>query len=155
VLMSLLGYPLVAVALPHRHPMVNGFFNHQRERTGVQVVPSSGVAIRRVYRALEQNKLVAIVSDRDFVGNGLKMDFLGAEKIMPRGAAVLSVRTGAPMVPGFVIRRPDDTHVLEFLEPLDTRVPEDDIVREGARVIEKIIRKYPDQWLMFREFWKE
>lgn len=155
VFMSLLGYPMVAVALPHRHPKVNSFFNHQRSRIGVQVVPSMGTAIRRVYSALKANKLVAIVSDRDFLGGGIKMDFLGAEKIMPRGAAVLAGRTGAPIIPAFVIRRPDDTHVLEFLKPLNTQASEEEIVREGAKVIESIIRRYPAQWLMFREFWKE
>jgi lauroyl/myristoyl acyltransferase len=155
IFMSLLGYPMFAVALPHQHRKVNEFFNRQRQRAGVEVVPSLGAAIRRVYHAVQNNKLVAVVGDRDFAHAGIKMDFLGAQKVMPRGPAVLAMRTGATVVPGFMVRQPDDTHVLEFQEPICMEGTELDIVRRFASSIEKMIYRYPDQWLMFREFWKE
>ncbi len=155
VFMALLGYPMIFVALPHGHEKVNSFFNQQREKRGVIVVPSLGVALRRIYEALKNNKLVALVGDRDFASGGRKMPFLGLEKIIPRGAAALSMRTGAPIIPAFVIRQPDNTHVLEFLKPIASNGSEDDIIAEYTKVIEEKIRQYPSQWLMFREFWKE
>lgn len=153
--MSILGYPVIAVALPHNYRKINSFFNHQREKRGVVVVPSLGLAIRRIYEALKNNKLVALVGDRDFTSAGQKMDFLGATKIIPRGPAVLALRTGAPIVPAFVIRQKDDTHVVEFEEPIQDLSSEERIMSQCVKLIEAKIRQYPCQWLMFREFWKE
>jgi KDO2-lipid IV(A) lauroyltransferase len=155
VFMSLLGYPVIAVALPHRHARVNAFFNRQRERIGVEVVSSSGLALRRIFSALKDNKMVALVGDRDFANGGKKMPFLGREKTIPRGPALLAKRTGASIVPGFVIRQDDDTHVIKFLKPLNTERSEEEIITSCTRLIESMIRQYPSQWLIFREFWKE
>lgn len=153
--MALSGYPMLGVALPHRHTKVNDFFNYQRERMGMMVIPSSGVAVRRIYEALSKNKIVALVGDRDFAAAGKVMPFLGATKIIPRGPAVLNKRTGAPIIPWFVIRQDDDTHLLKFFPPLKSTGTEEETMREYASVIEGVIRSFPDQWLMFREFWKE
>jgi lauroyl/myristoyl acyltransferase len=155
VLMSLIGYPMVAVALPHKHPWVNAFFNRQRERVGVIVVPSLGAAVRRIFTSLKENKLVALVGDRDFANAGIKVPFLGAQKTMPRGPAVLARRTGAAIVPAFVIRQSDDTHVLEFQPSLPTDLGEEELIHAYTAVIERQIRRDPGQWLMFREFWHE
>jgi len=153
--MALLGYPMTGVALPHRHWKVNKFFNHQRESMGLAVIPSTGLAIRRVYEALANNRVVALVGDRDFAGAGIVLPFLGASKIIPRGPAVLTKRTGAPIIPGFVAKQDDGRYLLEFFPPLNTDAGEEDVIRDYSSVIESIIRSYPDQWLMFREFWKE
>lgn len=155
VFMSLLGYPMIAVALPHKHRKVNAFFNRQRERIGVTVVPSLGIAIRRIYDALKENKMVALVGDRDFTNGGVKLPFLGASKIIPRGPAYLALRTGAAIVPGFAIRQPDDTIVVEFSEPAEKMASEEEIVVWYKKIIEDKIRQHPTQWLMFREFWNE
>lgn len=155
VAMASMGYPILAVALPHRHRKVNEFFNYQRERLGMAVVPSVGVAVRRIYEALSKNKIIALVGDRDFANGGNKMPFLGVSKGIPRGPAVLSKRTGATIVPGFVIRQKDDSSVLTFYPALDPKESEEEMISDYVKVIEEMIRRYPSQWLMFREFWKE
>lgn len=155
VFMALMGYPMVAVALPHRHPKVNSFFNNQRQKLGMRVISSTGVAVRHIYDALKKNKIVALVGDRDFANSGKRMPFLGETKIIPRGPAVLALRTGAVIIPGFVVRQKDDTHILKFLPPLRSDCSEDEITAQCAKTIEGIIRRHPEQWLMFREFWKE
>ncbi|QAT17035.1 hypothetical protein BU251_04435 [Candidatus Velamenicoccus archaeovorus] len=155
VCMALLGYPFVAVALPHRHPKVNALFNRQRERIGAIVVPSLGIALRRIYEALHKNQLVALVGDRVFSNNGKLMDFLGEKKMMPRGPAILATRTGAAIITGFVARDEHDHHTLTFSRPLAQGLTEDEYIEAYTRSIEAQIRKYPTQWMMFREFWKE
>jgi len=155
VFLSLLGYPMVAVALPHRDRRVNNLFNRQRQRIGVKVIASQGVALRHIYDALKANSVVALVGDRDFTNTGVSMPFLGAEKMIPRGPAILTLRTGAPIVLAFVVRQPDDTHVIEFRKLPEAPQEERAIAAAYARAIEEMIRRYPTQWLMFREFWKE
>jgi len=155
VFMSLLGYPMVAVALPHRDRRINNMFNRQRQRIGVKVVPSQGVAVRHIYACLKGNAIVALVGDRDFAGTGVRMPFLGAEKMIPRGPAVLTLRTGAPIVMCFVLREPGDKIVIEFSKLPETPREEKSITAAFVREIEQKVRQYPTQWLMFREFWKE
>ncbi len=161
VLLSKLGYALMIIALPHKERPVNDLFNHQREVHGITVV-STNNAIRKCMEHLKNNKIIAIAADRDFTVKGGELtDFLGAKAMIPRGAAIFSHKTGAPILPTFLIRQEDKTFRLSILEPLPELIQREDISEEEAvrdimrqylRVIEQEIRRYPTQWLLFREF---
>jgi len=154
--LSLLGYPLMAIALDHKDPRINNFFKMRRQSKGIEVV-SLGSSVKQCYRGLRNNKIVALLSDREFGKSGYESDFLGRKKIIPRGAAVLALRTGAPLVPVFVIRQGLNQIKIECLPALDIRdnSSELDVIKKYAKIMEEYIYKYPSQWLMFREFWKE
>lgn len=162
VLLTVLGFPLMAVALPHKERPVNELFNSQRKFRGMEVIPTSG-AIKKCLEGLKNNKMVAIVGDRDFSGKagGEIMDFLGYKAFIPKGAGIFARKTGAPIVPTFLIRERDDTFTLHIEEPifppsLQANVSEHEailgIMRAYVAAIEKQIRRYPTQWLMFRDF---
>ncbi len=160
VLLPMMGYPISMIALPHKDPRVNLFFNQQREFFGTQVVPTT-VAVRRCMEHLKRNRLVAMLVERDFSQHGLVMDFLGKPTMIPKGAALFSLKTGAPIIPCFFIRKQDDYFDVNFHSPIYPPVVQGDITEEVLRayikqylvVIEAHIRQYPSQWLMFREFW--
>jgi Kdo2-lipid IVA lauroyltransferase/acyltransferase len=161
--LSLLGYPSVAIALPHKERPVNDLFNRQREARGLTIVPTSQ-AIRRSLHTLQHNGIVSILADRDFSSNGFVLDFLGKKALIPRGAALFALKTGAAIVPSFLIRGANDTHTLIVEEPI---YPEENkngqmseesllsLMKKHTAVIEQKIREYPTQWLMFRKFWVE
>ena len=163
VLLNMLGYPLMAVTLPHKERPVNDLFNHQREVHGITVVATHN-AIRKCMEQLKSNKIIAIVGDRDFtVKGGELIDFLGTKALIPKGAAIFSKKTGAPVIPTFLVREPDGTFRLSILEPMfppkeadEEGLPEEEAIRRIMRrylaVIEDQIRRYPTQWLLFREF---
>lgn len=163
VLLNMLGYPLMAVTLPHKERPVNDLFNHQREVHGITVVATHN-AIRKCMEQLKSNKIIAIVGDRDFtVKGGELIDFLGAKALIPKGAAIFSKKTGAPIIPTFLIREPDGTFRLSILEPMfppkevdEGGLPEEEAIRRIMRrylaVVEDQIRRYPTQWMLFREF---
>jgi len=157
---ALLGYPLYAIALPHKNKNVNLFFDEQRKHFGVGIIPV-GVAVRRCFSLLKKKKMVAFLGDRDFLGGGIEVEFLGEKAYLPLGAAVFSYRTLAPIVPSFFIRKKDDSFFLVFEDPIypvdkEGRLrSEYEIMRNYLRVIEKYIRKYPEQWYMFQPFWKK
>ena len=161
ILLSMLGYPLMIIALPHKERPVNDLFNHQRESRGITVVPPH-TAIRRCLETLRSNKLVAIAADRDFTQSGVVMDFLGRKALIPKGAALFALKTGAPIVPCFLIRNPDNSFTLSLEEPIVPPLETDEYIKESilstlmkqyTKVIEEKIRQFPTQWLMFREFW--
>lgn len=155
VVIALLGYPFWAVALEHRDKRVNEFFNYQRESKGMKVIPL-GKAVRQCLRLLTENKIVALVGDRDFTGRGAVLDFFGKPTYLPEGPAAFAIKAQAAIVPGFMLRNPDDTFTLRLEKPLyhETGGTEELIMRYKV-VIEEYIRKYPDQWYMFKKFWVE
>lgn len=160
VVIALLGYPFWAVALPHKDKRVDKFFNLQRETKGVRVIPL-GKAVRQSLSVLRENKVLALVGDRDFTEKGLILDFFGKPTLFPQGPAALALKTGARIVPGFMLRNEDDSFTLRFEKPLEFTPSGDrnkDITGLTAQfrdIFENYIRKYPDQWYVFRKFWKD
>ena len=158
VAVAIKGYPIAAVALPHRHKKVDMFFNSQRESSGLRVIPL-GQAARDSLKALRQNQIIALVGDRDFTNKGEIIDFLGMPTYLPEGPAVFSLKTGASILPVFVLRESDDTFTLKFEKPIEFNPTGDKIndrrnlIFQYKLVIEDYIRHYPEQWLMFRRFW--
>jgi KDO2-lipid IV(A) lauroyltransferase len=155
-----LGFPLSVVALAHKDPKVNALFNAQREAFGAVVIQTD-VAVRRVVEHLKKNRLVAILGDRDFGINGIKMDFLGCPSVIPKGAAYFSLKTGVPIIPLFFIRTRENHFEIKVYPPIYPPLLEDAIIPEKVAVnyiqqyltiIEDEIRKNPSQWLLFREF---
>jgi len=63
-LLSFLGYPITAIALPHKERPVNDLFNHQRVVKGIKVVPTH-LAFKACYDALAKNELIALLADRE------------------------------------------------------------------------------------------
>ena len=161
VIFSTLGYPLLAVAMPHKERPVNDLFNDQREAKGITVVPMN-LAVRRCLEALKENKLVALVADRDFSQNGEVLPFLDRQALIPKGVAAFSLKTGAPIIPTFLIRKDDDTFTLTVCDPIyppqgslekDEKQKIVGIIQQYLSFIEAKIRQHPTQWLMFREYW--
>lgn len=159
--LSKLGYPLSVVALPHQDKRVNAFFNEQRSYFGTTVI-SSTTAIRRCLEHARANRFVAILAERDFSDHGMVMDFLGKPTLIPKGAAIFSLKTGAPIVPAFFIREDNDDFYITFDKPIyppsleKGKVDEkhiESLIRQYIDIIQDRIKEYPQQWLMFREFW--
>lgn len=158
VVVALLGYPLWAVVLTHKDKRVNNFFNFQRQSKGVGII-QLGKAVRQSLKILKENKVLALVGDRDFTETGIFMDFFGKPTFFPKGAAAFSLKTGATIVPGFMVRNSDDSFTLSIEKPLEFIPSKDkekdikEIISRYKIIFEDYIRRYPDQWYMFRTFW--
>lgn len=158
IVIALMGYPLWVVALTHKYHKVNKFFNRQRESKGVKVIPL-GKAVRKCLDVLKQNQLLGLVGDRDFTEKGIVLDFFGKPSIFPEGPAAFCLKTGSPIVPGFMLRNKDDSFTLIIEKAIDFKPTGDSkkdlqaLIRDYIALFEGYIRRYPDQWYMFRRFW--
>lgn len=159
-LLGRMGYPVTAVALPHKERRVNELFNRQRRNYGVTVIPTN-TAVRRCIKALRENKCVALLGDRDFGSFGEPLPFFGRTTLIPKGPAFFALKTGAVILPSFVIPRQDGKYEVHFHEPIipperhsggDEHVMMVDLTKKMVAVIQEKIRAYPTHWLMFREF---
>jgi KDO2-lipid IV(A) lauroyltransferase len=158
VVVALSGYPLWAVALEHKEKEVNDFFDSQRKSKGVNVIPFSK-AVRQCLDLLNDNKIIALVGDRDFTGNGVITDFFGKRARFPDGPAAFALKTGASILPCFMVRNPDDSFTLKIEKPfqfVSQGDKKEDIkmcIHEYIKIFEGYIRNYPEQWYIFRKFW--
>jgi KDO2-lipid IV(A) lauroyltransferase len=160
VVIALLGFPFWVVALPHKYKKEDEFFNFQRERKGIKVIPL-GKAVRACLDVLKKNEIVALVGDRDFTEKGIVLHFFGRPAFFPEGPAAFALKTGAIIVPGFMLRNKDASFTLRIEKPLEfvsTGNKEKDlqeIIIKYKLIFEDYIRRFPDQWYMFRRFWVE
>ncbi|MCU0666010.1 MAG: lysophospholipid acyltransferase family protein [Candidatus Omnitrophica bacterium] len=158
--MGVLGHALSAVALVHQDKKVNDFFNRQRQSKGLTVIPF-GKAVRQCLRVLEEKGILALVGDRDFGERGQLIDFFGKKTLFPEGPAAFGLKTGALIVPIFMVRNNDDTFTLHFNRPIECKNSGDkknDLIRtifEYKEIFERYIKQYPEQWYMFRKFYKQ
>jgi lauroyl/myristoyl acyltransferase len=160
VVIAQLGYPFWAVALPHKNKKVNTFFDAQRNSKGVKVI-AMGKAVRSCIAEIRKKHMVALVGDRDFSEKGIIIDFFGKPTHFPEGPAALSLITGASIVPGFMLRNPDNSFTLRIEKPIEfspsgNKAKDlEDLIGVYKSIFQDYIRKYPEQWYVFRRFWVE
>ncbi len=148
-----LGYPINAVVLEQRSAKLNKFFQHYRRRRGMAVIPL-GHAVPELIRALRRRECVALLADRDYSRRTDFATFCGASACLPRGPVWLAEKTGAPIVPGFLIRREDETFEMRFYTPIHPGgKTAEQMQREVCAVLEDAILRNPDQWFMFERVW--
>lgn len=158
IIMSKLGFRLNSVALTHDNRLVNKIFVGQRQSAGSNVLGLGN--IRGCISALKRNEILALVGDKDFSNNSVTVKFFGRDAEFPRGPAMLSLRTGARILPGFLLREKDGFNMI-LHGPIQFEkkgIFEEDVVeltRSYVSVIENIVRQYPTQWIMFRKFYKD
>lgn len=152
-----LGYKVHAVTLDHPDKRSTKLFEKQRKTCGVHVI-SIGPALKQCFKALKKNELVAILGDRDFTNNGESISFFGRDALVPKGAASFSLRTGAPIVPCFVIREKSDRFRYVFERPIlppakGTQNAIRGLMNTSIKIIEQYIKRHPDQWYVFGKVW--
>lgn len=161
-LMAKLGYKLNIVALDHSDQRINDIFIQRRKKAGTNIA-SIGNAKQFCLSALKRNEIVAIAGDRPYGENGIDINFFGKTTRIPRGAALFSVRTGAPLIIVFTYKTDDKNgdNKMVFEEPIPVKrdLPVHAAMRDATQYFinrfELYIRKYPSQWYMFHHVWKD
>lgn len=103
---------------------------------------------------LQQGGMVGMQMDRAGLGGTRSVPFLGGRLRMPRGPARLAVLSEAYVLPVFAVFNEEGTYDVLAEEPIDARGrDEDDVLRSLAEVLERYVRRYPDQWLMMQDPW--
>lgn len=159
IAVALLGFPINAVALSHENTKINRLFVHQRATKGVGVIPV-GASTREYLNVLKEKQLIALAGDRLTSGGGIKVDFMNRPTTVPRGPALLSLRTGAPILPAFMIRTAEDKFKLIFEAPIysnglkkNLAEAEHLLTQKVIAIIESYVKKYPEQWFIFYNVW--
>jgi KDO2-lipid IV(A) lauroyltransferase len=153
--LAALGYKFNAVALWVPDEKLNGLYQHYRISRNINPIPF-GRAARECIRKLRGNEIVAVVGDRDFSASVQTVEFFGRPARLPDGPAKLALATGSPLLPIFMIRLPGDTFAYIVDEPIwadKNRHSVDDVMRQIAVALERVIRLHSEQWFLFHNLW--
>ena len=154
------GYPINAVTNELPSGGLNGLVVASRARIGMKMIPLGPSSLRSIMKALQRNELVALASDLFAGERGVSVSFFNRPALFPPGPASIALKTGAPIIPVWVRREPTNAYVAEIEAPLEvsrTGDPARDVQVTTERIVEffeRIIRREPDQWLVFLPVWR-
>ena len=143
-------------ARAHAAPGVERLFVERRQANGLSVFPERH-SVPGVVGLLRSGGGVGMLVDRDITHEGARADFFGRPTRMPRAHVSLALRTGAVILPGFLVREAGGRQRLVFEPPLDPRQLGglEGGVEACLKILEKYIRRYPEQWMVFEPVWPE
>ena len=158
---SLRGYPMSVVIRRLDNPRVDAFVNGIRCMHGNRVLHKDDFA-RGLLSAMHRGDTVGILMDTNMTPpQGVFVPFFGVEACTASGLARVALKTGAAVLPGFLLwEKSEKRYVLHFGKELDlvrTGDTQADILANTAlfaATTEAYIRRYPEQWLWVHRRWK-
>lgn len=157
--MAMAGYPVASVIKTQPNEQHTKLINEYREMTGIEIFTRGTTEVISAARALKQGRFIGLLADQDAGPNGLFIEFLGKMSSTPSGPTIFAKKFKVPVVPIFIVRKPEGGHRVIMHEPLyyqDTGHPEDDIYNftvKITKIIDATIRQYPDEWVWFQKRW--
>lgn len=153
------GFPMATVVKRQPNDQHTRILNEYRQKAGIEVFARGGSELVGAAKALKQGKVLGFLADQDAGASGAVISFLGKMASTPLGPAVFAKRFQAPVVPIFIVRRPEGGHRVLIHPPFyyeDTGNEDRDIYNltlKMTHIIEDTIRAYPDEWLWFQKRW--
>jgi len=158
---ALYGFPLHYMARPLDNLQLNSLVNQYRCLSGNRPIYKNESA-RMLLKILRSAGTVGILADQNTMPDeGMFVDFFGTPACTTTGIARVALHTDAAVVPGYAYW--DESigkYRLRFepaVELSRTGDTERDVfvnTQKFAKVIEGIIRKYPEQWVWVHARWK-
>ena len=151
-----LGLDLMILTEPLQPRSVHDFVHAVRAiaAPGVRYVPADLGGVRATLEHLRAGGTLAVLGDRDVLGNGDPLTFFGERARLPGGIADLALRTGAAVVPGIALRTSRGGIRAVVRPPLDLAgLDREEAGRRIAAALEAGIALAPDQWFPLSPVW--
>ncbi len=158
-ILALNGFPIAVIADRFRNERLNRLVLGSREHLGMTIIPADRMG-PGILRALRRNDVVAVLADIPAPERGVKVEFFGGTVAVSDGPARLALRTGASVVVGALPRIARWTdRVAGVIAPVaftatgETEADVRTLTQAIFAHMEQVIRRYPDQWYIFRHLW--
>jgi KDO2-lipid IV(A) lauroyltransferase len=130
------------------------------ERLRIVDLRGGARATVKLLQALGRNEIVAIQGDRVYrQHHAAEVPFFAAKAEFPLGPFLLSQVSGAPVLPGFVVRRGWLRYRVLMGEPIlpaatgNRERDQQEGLRQAVGFLESQLADYYDQWVNFFSFW--
>ncbi len=157
---SLIGYPANVLVRPLDNKYLDKVVNKYRSKGGNKLIPKKN-ATKEVLRCLSKGEMLGVLIDQNVsIGDRVFVDFFNHPASTITAPAILALRTGAAVVPAFIIRQSDRTHKIVYEPEIELQKSGDkqqDIrtnMQQFTKAIEEYVRRYPEQWFWMHRRWK-
>ncbi len=153
------GYPMSIVAEDIQPPKLYDYVNRLRSRFGLKLIKMGSLEVRLIYKLLRNGEGLMLAQDRDVNDTGVPVKFFDAIADLPPGPVALALRLKVPLIPVHTTRLPNNSNVVTIFPPLELeRTGDNDLdlqvnLRRVTQLIEEMILKAPDQWVVLQRVW--
>jgi len=151
---------LVLLARAMKPDFLNRQVNNMRSRYGNTVLDKMD-SLSEMQRLLGGGQSLGLVIDQGTkISEGEEVVFLGHRVTATPVVALMARRYKCPVIPAFTVREADGELTIVYDPPLKFKRSKDirADLRENTQimmsVIEKAVRRYPEQWFWFNKRWK-
>jgi KDO2-lipid IV(A) lauroyltransferase len=142
------------------NPLIEEFVEGLRTKFGAKTIDKKTSA-RQMFRLLQAGELLGIVADLNAQEReGVFVDFFGVPASTTAGLAKLALRCDAIVLPAFAVWQQEKQKYLLKIEPpvayertgdhaRDVR----ELTQKITQIIEKYVRRFPEQWLWIHKRW--
>lgn len=157
--LAMSGFPVASIVKRQPNEQYTKILNEYREMVGIEIFTRGTTELVAAVKALKKGRVLAFFSDQDAGDKGIFVNFLGKMASSPGGLALFSRKLGVPVIPIFMVRRPEGGHRAIISPPIHFEPTENEaedlyrFTKETTQIIEDMIRQYPDEWLWFQKRW--
>jgi len=156
------GYPFNVIINEGNFPKFMKSFGTYQRRVGQKFFPPkpASSAIKKSLNCLRRNEILYLIADEQQRRGGLPVSFFGKTAYSPPGPAIFSLKTGAPILPMFVLREKGIPQTLWIGSPIeiertfDGKKDTELLTAKFTKAIEDAVRYYPSQWTWLNRRWK-
>jgi Kdo2-lipid IVA lauroyltransferase/acyltransferase len=149
------GLPMSVVARPAHDERLDSVLVGLRARYGNRTIGRGAAGgARELLSALRGGGAIGILIDQDTRVDGTWVPFFGRPAFTPLGAAQIGRRAGVAVVPTFIERLADGSHLARYEPALE--LPEDPVAATALMTarIEAQVRRVPEQWVWMHRRWR-
>ncbi|MCX8043937.1 MAG: lysophospholipid acyltransferase family protein [Desulfobacterota bacterium] len=156
------GYPFVMVIRDPANKVISAMYAKGREMIELRSLSTEPerVFYRQALATLRNNGVLCLIADENKRRGGIFVEFFGHPASTAPGPAALALRTGAPIIPIFIVRNPDTTlrvvieRELQWQHRGDQEGDMLEITAAYTRIIEHYVRKHLTQWMWTNFRWR-
>jgi len=133
--------------------------NKLREQTGLDIAPINRRVLRKAIARMRNGGFVITGVDRPIQEKSQLLNFFGYPSPLPTGHIRMALKADVPIIIASAFMDDDGFYHIQFSDPIQMVHHDDsetEIRSNGEailRIIEKRIRKRPNQWLMYYPIW--
>jgi KDO2-lipid IV(A) lauroyltransferase len=157
------GYPFNIIIKVENFPKIWDRLGGYQQRLGQKPFPPkpATASIKKSLNCLRRNEILYLIADEQQILGGVPVPFFGQTAYTPPGPAIFSLKTGAPILPMFLVRKNGIPQTLFIGSPIEIELTSDEkkntelLTAKFTKTIEDSIRQYPSQWPWLNRRWKQ
>jgi len=156
------GYVINIIIKQSKFPKLTERLAGLQRKAGMNPFPPkpATTSVKKSLNSLRRNEILYLIADEQQIRGGVPVPFFGQMAYTPPGPAIFSLKTGAPILPMFVLRERGIPQTLLIGSPIEIERTFDEkkdtelLITKFTGVIEDFVRQYPSQWAWLNRRWK-